>query len=94
MFISVTEKTEGNTTIVSLEDVPDINRPKIQATHKCVLCSANLPTKVKYTDVLILEQFMRDDGTVLPRELTGLFPITRYMFIIDSLIQDYVVNNK
>uniref|UniRef100_A0A914RAP1 28S ribosomal protein S18a, mitochondrial n=1 Tax=Parascaris equorum TaxID=6256 RepID=A0A914RAP1_PAREQ len=34
-------------------------------------CS-NVDKQVKYSDVLILEQFMREDGTVLPRQLTGL----------------------
>ena len=28
--------------------------------------------KINFSDVLILEQFMRPDGTVLPRQLTGL----------------------
>lgn len=70
--LSVSEKTVGNTTVVELEDVPEPSRPKIaDKSGDCVLCRAKLPTKVKYTDVLILEQFMREDGTVLPRELTG-----------------------
>lgn len=28
--------------------------------------------QIRYSDVLILEQFMRKDGTVLPQQLTGL----------------------
>uniref|UniRef100_A0A915ICP1 28S ribosomal protein S18a, mitochondrial n=1 Tax=Romanomermis culicivorax TaxID=13658 RepID=A0A915ICP1_ROMCU len=38
--------------------------------ESCVLCRLDL--KIKYSDVLILEQFMRPDGSVLPREVTGL----------------------
>jgi ribosomal protein S18 len=32
-----------------------------------------IPIKITYKDVLILEQYMRLDGTVLPKELTGFF---------------------
>lgn len=43
-----------------------------QNPHRCTLCTCDVPVKVAYTDVLILEQFMREDGTVLPKELTGV----------------------
>ncbi|KAG7167857.1 28S ribosomal protein S18a, mitochondrial-like [Homarus americanus] len=36
----------------------------------CSLCALNL--NLKHTDVLILSQFMRDDGCMLPRRVTGL----------------------
>jgi ribosomal protein S18 len=42
---------------------------------ECVLCK--IPKKVSYKDVLILEQFMRLDGTVLPEEITGLISLTK-----------------
>uniref|UniRef100_A0A0A9Y4V7 Large ribosomal subunit protein mL66 n=1 Tax=Lygus hesperus TaxID=30085 RepID=A0A0A9Y4V7_LYGHE len=36
----------------------------------CSLCATNLD--VKHTDVLILSQFVRSDGCMLPRRITGL----------------------
>lgn len=39
---------------------------------RCALCTCTIPVRLSYRDVLILEQFMREDGTVLPKELTGL----------------------
>ncbi|KIH65551.1 putative ribosomal protein S18 [Ancylostoma duodenale] len=67
--ISVTEKTENDTTFVGMEEVPESAKP---SSSHCALCTCNLPAKLSYSDVLILEQFMREDGTVLPRQLTGL----------------------
>ena len=85
-ILSVSEKTVGNTTVVELEDVAEPSRPKVaDKSGACVLCRANLPTKVKYTDVLILEQFMREDGTVLPRELTGK---------VNNLLSLYINNSR
>ncbi|CAD5215870.1 unnamed protein product [Bursaphelenchus okinawaensis] len=64
--------TEGNLSVVSLVDVPEPTRKRVFDTkeHSCALCS--IPKKITYKDVLILEQFMREDGTVLPMQLTGL----------------------
>ncbi|XP_018322199.1 28S ribosomal protein S18a, mitochondrial [Agrilus planipennis] len=36
----------------------------------CPICSSGLD--IKHTDVLILSQFVRSDGCVLPRRITGL----------------------
>lgn len=36
----------------------------------CYMCSLGL--EVKHTDVLILSQFVRSDGCMLPRRITGL----------------------
>uniref|UniRef100_A0A069DPP8 Large ribosomal subunit protein mL66 n=1 Tax=Panstrongylus megistus TaxID=65343 RepID=A0A069DPP8_9HEMI len=36
----------------------------------CPVCSTNLD--IKHTDVLILQQFVRSDGCMLPRRVTGL----------------------
>ncbi|CAD5221833.1 unnamed protein product [Bursaphelenchus xylophilus] len=68
----IQEVTEGNMTVVSLVDAPEPSRKRSfnTDTHSCVLCS--IPKKVTFSDVLILEQFMREDGTVLPNHLTGL----------------------
>uniref|UniRef100_A0A7E4UNK6 28S ribosomal protein S18a, mitochondrial n=1 Tax=Panagrellus redivivus TaxID=6233 RepID=A0A7E4UNK6_PANRE len=69
----ITETTTGSTTIVEATDVPLSSAPKAEVAdkpHSCALC--RYPVKIKYTDVLILEQLMREDGTVLPKQLTGL----------------------
>ncbi|KAE9417966.1 hypothetical protein Angca_007331, partial [Angiostrongylus cantonensis] len=62
------EKVDNDTTYVAMEEVPE---PPPSNTN-CALCTCNIPVKLSYSDVLILEQFMREDGTVLPRQLTGL----------------------
>ncbi|VDD87753.1 unnamed protein product [Enterobius vermicularis] len=67
-------KVEGNTTIVQVVKVPEDESKKVleHNDEQCSFCTCTLPTKVKYSDVLILEQFMREDGTVLPKQVTGL----------------------
>uniref|UniRef100_A0A915Q2Y5 Uncharacterized protein n=1 Tax=Setaria digitata TaxID=48799 RepID=A0A915Q2Y5_9BILA len=67
-------KVDGNTTIVEVVDVPDVDNRKVlkHNPETCTLCTCNIPVKIRYSDVLILEQFMREDGTVLPKALTGL----------------------
>ncbi|CAB3403022.1 unnamed protein product [Caenorhabditis bovis] len=67
----IEEKTENDTTTVSMQPVQDSSQFRSES-DVCSLCTCNVPVKVSYKDVLILEQFMRDDGTVLPKELTGL----------------------
>ncbi|KAJ1351499.1 hypothetical protein KIN20_007517 [Parelaphostrongylus tenuis] len=62
------EKVDNDTTYVAMEEVPE----PPPSTENCALCTCNIPVKLSYSDVLILEQFMREDGTVLPRQLTGL----------------------
>ncbi|KYN32769.1 28S ribosomal protein S18a, mitochondrial [Trachymyrmex septentrionalis] len=42
-------------------------------SNACSLCATGLD--VKHTDVLILNQFLRKNGTVLPRRITGLCKI-------------------
>ncbi|KAK6743133.1 hypothetical protein RB195_010413 [Necator americanus] len=64
-----TEQVEDSTTYVSVEEIAE--PPRTSNSH-CALCTCNIPVKLSYSDVLILEQFMREDGTVLPRQLTGL----------------------
>ncbi|XP_012058899.1 PREDICTED: 28S ribosomal protein S18a, mitochondrial [Atta cephalotes] len=39
-------------------------------SNACPLCATGLD--VKHTDVLILNQFLRKNGTILPRRITGL----------------------
>ena len=70
-------------TIVELEKVPEekgqtassVEQIRQSTAQKesicsCVLCK--IPKKISYKDVLILEQFMRLDGTVFPSQITGL----------------------
>ncbi|XP_013145306.1 PREDICTED: 28S ribosomal protein S18a, mitochondrial [Papilio polytes] len=78
------EHTEGSTLVVEGVTVPSPRtnllvraenlagfEPKEGATEKpCYMCSLGLD--VKHTDVLILSQFVRSDGCMLPRRITGL----------------------
>uniref|UniRef100_A0A914WLG3 Mitochondrial ribosomal protein S18A n=1 Tax=Plectus sambesii TaxID=2011161 RepID=A0A914WLG3_9BILA len=70
----IQETVEGKTTTVEVVDVQSDRKQKlipVRDEHcSCPLC--RLAVKVSYEDVLILEQFMRKDGTVLPKQLTGL----------------------
>uniref|UniRef100_A0A6M2DDJ9 Large ribosomal subunit protein mL66 n=1 Tax=Xenopsylla cheopis TaxID=163159 RepID=A0A6M2DDJ9_XENCH len=46
-------------------------KPQVDGDKKvCFLCATGLD--VKHTDVLILSQFLRSDGCMLPRRITGL----------------------
>ncbi|KAI0233828.1 28S ribosomal protein S18a, mitochondrial [Lamellibrachia satsuma] len=38
----------------------------------CAMCPNKLDMKVSHTDVLILSQFLRPDGCLLPKRVTGL----------------------
>uniref|UniRef100_A0A0K0DWT8 28S ribosomal protein S18a, mitochondrial n=1 Tax=Strongyloides stercoralis TaxID=6248 RepID=A0A0K0DWT8_STRER len=70
----IQERSQGDTTIVEVVNIEPKNKvPEISINEDvCSLCTCNIPIKISYKDVLILEQFMRDDGTVLPQQLTGL----------------------
>lgn len=72
-LFSVEETVSGSEITVELKDVPEDPSAKFveRDPSRCTLCTCNVPVKIKYTDVLVLEQFMREDGTVLPKELTG-----------------------
>ncbi|KAL7297276.1 hypothetical protein TKK_0009676 [Trichogramma kaykai] len=69
----IREVKENNTTIIEGIVKP---HPKEHLMLKscdngaCPLCSAGV--NVKHTDVLILKQFVRSDGCMLPRRITGL----------------------
>lgn len=41
-----------------------------ESSGPCTVCALGLD--VKHTDVLILSQFVRSDGCMLPRRITGL----------------------
>ncbi|XP_015179258.1 PREDICTED: 28S ribosomal protein S18a, mitochondrial [Polistes dominula] len=68
----IIEKKEGNNVIIEAVIRPQKNAYLLMKTKNgaCPLCSTNL--NVKHTDVLILSQFVRSDGCMLPRRITGL----------------------
>lgn len=43
---------------------------KTSSAHCCSVCDVGLD--IKHTDVLILSQFVRSDGCMLPKRITGL----------------------
>lgn len=55
--------------LVRAEKVKDLT-PAVAGEKPCYLCALGLD--VKHTDVLILSQFVRSDGCMLPRRITGL----------------------
>ncbi|KAM7395562.1 hypothetical protein PAMA_007027 [Pampus argenteus] len=69
----VVEKQEGKTTIIEgqILDVSAGPQPP-NPIAKCPIYRWNLQHKYNYTDVLLLSQFIRSDGGMLPRRITGL----------------------
>ncbi|XP_049873813.1 28S ribosomal protein S18a, mitochondrial [Pectinophora gossypiella] len=79
----IRERKEGSTVIVEGVSVPSPRTEILVRTDKlaanltdengkppCYMCSLGLD--VKHTDVMILSQFVRSDGCMLPRRITGL----------------------
>ncbi|CAH2048780.1 unnamed protein product, partial [Iphiclides podalirius] len=58
--------------LVRAEDLSGYEPPPNNGTQEkpCYMCALGLD--VKHTDVLILSQFVRSDGCMLPRRITGL----------------------
>ncbi|XP_015245561.1 PREDICTED: 28S ribosomal protein S18a, mitochondrial [Cyprinodon variegatus] len=71
----VVEKKDGKTTTIEGEiiDMPAGPQPP-NPTAKCPIYRWNLQHKYSYTDVLLLSQFIRSDGGMLPKRITGLCP--------------------
>ncbi|NP_001025285.1 large ribosomal subunit protein mL66 [Danio rerio] len=69
----VAEKKEGKTTIIEgfIETTTEQPQPP-NPTASCPIYRWNLQNKYNYTDVLLLSQFIRSDGGLLPRRITGL----------------------
>ncbi|KAK3518179.1 hypothetical protein QTP70_033874 [Hemibagrus guttatus] len=69
----VVEKQDGKTTVIEGLTVtaPESLQPPNPAA-KCPIYRWNLQNKYTYTDVLLLSQFIRSDGGMLPRRITGL----------------------
>ncbi|KAL6459690.1 hypothetical protein MHYP_G00314490 [Metynnis hypsauchen] len=69
----VVEKKEGKTTVIEGVTVATHVSPQPpNPTAKCPIYRWNLQNKYTYTDVLLLSQFIRSDGGMLPRRITGL----------------------
>ena len=45
---------------------------EIQSSERKFCPKCTLGLDIKHTDVLILKQYLREDGTMLPRRITGL----------------------
>nr|XP_057913397.1 39S ribosomal protein S18a, mitochondrial [Doryrhamphus excisus] len=71
----VVEKREGKTVTIEgkILDLPAAPQPPNPAA-KCPIYRWNLQNKYSYTDVLLLSQFIRSDGGMLPKRITGLCP--------------------
>ncbi|XP_051544214.1 39S ribosomal protein S18a, mitochondrial-like [Myxocyprinus asiaticus] len=69
----VEEKKEGKTTVIEGVIEPTSEQPQPpNPTAPCPIYRWNLQNKYNYTDVLLLSQFIRSDGGMLPRRITGL----------------------
>ncbi|XP_033216807.1 28S ribosomal protein S18a, mitochondrial [Belonocnema kinseyi] len=69
----ISEAKEGNVRIIEGKILPTDKENlflKTKENGACPICSTGLV--VKHTDVLILKQFLRSDGCMLPQRLTGL----------------------
>ncbi|XP_031722135.1 large ribosomal subunit protein mL66 [Anarrhichthys ocellatus] len=71
----VVEKQEGKTTTIEgqVANAPAGPQPP-NPTAKCPIYRWNLQHKYNYTDVLLLSQFIRSDGGMMPKRITGLCP--------------------
>lgn len=50
--------------------IKEVTRCKESGTRFCPKCTLGLD--LKHTDVLILSQYLRSDGCMLPKRITGL----------------------
>lgn len=73
----IRETQDGNRLVIEGVIVPSPREKFFVKTDPnskaCPLCRTNLD--IKHTDVLILSQFVRSDGCMLPRRITGLCKI-------------------
>ncbi|XP_020640740.1 large ribosomal subunit protein mL66 [Pogona vitticeps] len=82
-FRQVIETTEGNTTIVEGKILPHQEAPAPpNPSGRCPICRWNLKHKYTYEDVLLLSQFIRSDGGMLPRKITGLCNVEHRKIVV------------
>ncbi|KAM9001683.1 39S ribosomal protein S18a, mitochondrial isoform X1 [Sarcophilus harrisii] len=70
----VVEIQEGKTTIIEgrIIQTSKVAPEPPNPSGQCPICRWNLKYKYNYTDVLLLSQFIRPHGGMLPRRITGL----------------------
>uniref|UniRef100_A0A8D0MY55 Large ribosomal subunit protein mL66 n=1 Tax=Sus scrofa TaxID=9823 RepID=A0A8D0MY55_PIG len=70
----VVEILDGKTTIIEgrITETPQESPNPPNPTGQCPICRWNLKHKYNYEDVLLLSQFIRPHGGMLPRRITGL----------------------
>ncbi|XP_059736410.1 large ribosomal subunit protein mL66 isoform X2 [Bos indicus] len=68
------EIQEGKTTIIEgrITGTPKESPNPPNPSGQCPICRWNLKHKYSYEDVLLLSQFIRPHGGMLPRSITGL----------------------
>uniref|UniRef100_A0A2K6F062 Large ribosomal subunit protein mL66 n=1 Tax=Propithecus coquereli TaxID=379532 RepID=A0A2K6F062_PROCO len=73
-FREVVEIQEGKTTIIEgrITATPKESPNPPNPSGQCPICRWNLKHKYDYVDVLLLSQFIRPHGGMLPRKITGL----------------------
>ncbi|XP_025746204.1 large ribosomal subunit protein mL66 [Callorhinus ursinus] len=73
-FREVVEIQEGKTTTIEgrLTGTPKESPKPPNPSGQCPICRWNLKHKYGYEDVLLLSQFLRPCGGMLPRRVTGL----------------------
>ncbi|KAM6186584.1 large ribosomal subunit protein mL66 [Rhynchocyon petersi] len=73
-FRKVVEIQEGKTTIIEgyITETPKESPNPPNPSGQCPICRWNLKHKYNYEDVLLLSQFIRPHGGMLPRKITGL----------------------
>ncbi|XP_004710849.1 39S ribosomal protein S18a, mitochondrial [Echinops telfairi] len=73
-FREVVEVQDGKTTTIEgyITDTPKESPDPPNPSGQCPICRWNLKHKYNYEDVLLLSQFIRPHGGMLPRKTTGL----------------------
>nr|XP_004649517.2 39S ribosomal protein S18a, mitochondrial isoform X1 [Jaculus jaculus] len=73
-FREVVEIQDGKTTIIEgrITPTPKATPDPPNPVGQCPICRWNLKHKYTYEDVLLLSQFIRPHGGMLPRSITGL----------------------
>lgn len=75
-FSAVLVEQKGNALEISGEHKPSpregVVMKELQSSEKKFCPKCTLGLDIKHTDVLILKQYLREDGTMLPRRITGL----------------------
>ncbi|KAG5319023.1 RT18A protein, partial [Pseudoatta argentina] len=78
----IIQKKEDNVLTIEAIRVPHKKEHLLlkSKSNACSLCATGLD--VKHTDVLILNQFLRKNGTMLPRRVTGLCTVQQHRVTI------------